>query len=136
MKCPDDVVVETVSFIPELLDPEFGRTPNAEPKILTDEEVADILRMTVDWVREHAEEVPGNFRLGSYYRFRSLPLERWLGTLDRLLLVEEAAAMLLVPKSWVYQNTEQIPGYLRLGRYVRFRKRILEHFIAGSGVAQ
>jgi hypothetical protein len=135
MTCPDDVV-ETISSIPELLDSEFGRTPNAKPRLLLDEEVADILRMTIDWVREHAEEIPGFLRLGSYYRFRSLPLERWLGTLDPLLLVDEAAAMLEVPKSWVYQNVEQIPGYLRLGRYVRFRRRILEHFIAGSGVAQ
>ena len=92
--------------------------------------------MTLEWVRAHATEIPGIERLGSYYRFRSTMIEQWLGSLDRLLEAEQVAALLKVPTSWVYTNANELPGVLRLGRYVRFRPNVIRHFLSGSGVAQ
>lgn len=109
---------------------------SAFPSFLSGKEVADLLLMTVDWVRAHASEIPGLERLGSYYRFRSTAVQQWLGGSDRLLEAERVAALLRVPKSWVYANADQIPGVLRLGRYVRFRPNIVRHFLTGSGVVQ
>lgn len=102
----------------------------------SDKELADVLVMTVSWVRSHASEIPGFARLGSYYRFRSSAIEQWLGSLDRLLEAEQVSALLKVPTSWVYANADQIPGVLRLGRYVRFRPRTLNQFLGGSEVVQ
>jgi hypothetical protein len=92
--------------------------------------------MTTDWVRSHAGEIPGFERLGSYFRFRSAAIEQWLGSLDRLLESHDVAALLKVPKSWVYANADQIPGVLRLGRYVRFCPVNINRFLGGSEVAQ
>jgi hypothetical protein len=39
-----------------------------------------------------------------------------------LLTAEEAAAILRVPRSWVYSHLDLLPT-VRLGRYVRFRRR-------------
>ncbi len=88
------------------------------------------------WVRTHAHEIPGFERLGRYYRFHTSQVEEWLGSLERLLLVEEVADLMKVPKSWVYANADEIPGVLRLGHYVRFRPTVIRQFLAGSGVAQ
>jgi predicted DNA-binding transcriptional regulator AlpA len=104
--------------------------------MLSDEELAEILVMTIDWVHSHASELPGFERLGSYFRFRSKAIELWLGNLDRVLEAEEVAALLKVPKSWVYANADEIPGVLRLGRYVRFRPAVIRQFLGGSEVAQ
>ncbi len=104
--------------------------------LLSDKEVANILVMTITWVRSHAGEIPGSKRLGSYFRFCSQEVERWLGTLDPLLEAETVAELLRVPQSWVYANADEIPGVLRLGRYVRFRPAILQLFLAGSEVVQ
>ena len=41
-----------------------------------------------------------------------------------------------VPTSWVYANADQVPGVLRLGRYVRFRPTIINQFLGGSEVVQ
>ena len=40
---------------------------------------------------------------------------------DKLLTLEEAAALLKVPKSWIYERTRKgaIP-HLKLGKYLRF----------------
>ena len=43
--------------------------------MLSDEELAQILVMTVDWVHCHAGDLPGFERLGSYFRFRSKAIE-------------------------------------------------------------
>lgn len=109
---------------------------SAFPPFFSDVELADILIMTVPWIRAHANEIPGFQRLGAYYRFRSGAIAQWLGCLDRLLDVEQAAALLKVPTSWVYSNADQIPGVLRLGRYVRFRPVVVKRFLGGSEVAQ
>ncbi|PSH03125.1 MAG: hypothetical protein CXZ00_13960 [Acidobacteria bacterium] len=109
---------------------------SAFPSFLSDKEVADLLVVTLEWVRAHATEIPGIERLGSYYRFRSTMIEQWLGSLDRLLEAEQVAALLKVPTSWVYTNANELPGVLRLGRYVRFRPNVIRHFLSGSGVAQ
>jgi predicted DNA-binding transcriptional regulator AlpA len=98
---------------------------------MTDSEVAAILTVTVDWVRCHAAEIPGLQRLGMYYRFHRVPLEEWLGGLDPLMSAEEVAALLKVPPSWVYANAKEIPGRIRLGRYVRFRPSVIRKFLAG-----
>jgi predicted DNA-binding transcriptional regulator AlpA len=104
--------------------------------LLSDGELADILVMTIAWVRSHATEFPGFERLGTYYRFRSAAIEQWLGSLDRLLEAEQVSSLLKVPTSWVYANADQIPGVVRLGRYVRFRPAVIKRFLGGSEVAQ
>ena len=104
--------------------------------LLSDQEVADILITTVDWLRSHASEIPGLERLGMYYRFHRKPLEQWLGSLDRLLVAEQVAALMKVPPSWVYANADKIPGVLRLGRYVRFRPTVVRQFLSGSEACQ
>ncbi len=110
-------------------------TVGFEP-LLTDKEIADLLVVTVEWARSHANEIPGFERLGAYYRFRRGPLQHWLGSLDRLLEPSQVASLLNVPKSWVYAKADEIPGVLRLGRYVRFRPTILQRFLNGSELAQ
>jgi hypothetical protein len=77
--------------------------------LLSDEEVATILALTLDWVRSHADEIPGFKRLGAYYRFRRAPFEQWLGSLDVLFQAEEVAVLLKVPKSWVEKH-RPFPG--------------------------
>jgi len=104
--------------------------------LLSDEEVATILAVTNDWARSHADEIPGFIRLGAYYRFHRAPFEQWLGSLDVLLLAEEVAPLLKVPKTWIYANADQIPGSIRLGRYLRFRPAVIKSFLGGSEVAQ
>jgi predicted DNA-binding transcriptional regulator AlpA len=92
--------------------------------------------MTIGWVRSHAGEIPGFERLGAYFRFRSQAVEQCLSSLDRLLEAEQVAALLKVPKSWVYTNANQIAGLLQLGRYVRFRPAAIKAFLGWSEVAQ
>jgi hypothetical protein len=92
--------------------------------------------MTIAWVRSHAEEIPGFRRLGSYFRFCSRDVEPWLGSLDQLFEANTVAALLCVPQSWVYANADEIPGVIRLGRYVRFRPAIIRQFLSGSEVVQ
>ena len=132
MNCPS----ESVSAKPEHLHPDFGRDLDPKAILLLDQQVADILRMTVDWVRDHATDIPGFERLGQYYRFRPVVLSRWLGTLECLLIADDVAKLLGVPTSWVYANADQIPGVLRLGRYVRFRPRILNVWLSGAEACQ
>jgi hypothetical protein len=107
----------------------------AIPLLLSDADLAEILVMTLEWVRSHATDIPGFERLGAYYRFRRVAVEEWLGGLDRLLEVHEAADLMKVPRSWVYANADEIPGCIRLGRYVRFRPALLLNFLRGSEVA-
>jgi hypothetical protein len=104
--------------------------------LLSDEEVGQILVMTVEWVRSHSTEIPGLERLGMYYRFHRKPIELWLGSLDHLLEADQVAGLLKVPTSWVYANADEIPGVLRLGRYVRFRPTIIKQFLGGSEACQ
>lgn len=104
--------------------------------LFSDEEVAAILTVTIDWVRSHANEIPGLQRLGSYYRFLVAPLVEWLGSLEPLFKAEQIAPRLKVPISWVYANASQIPGFLRLGRYIRFRPSLFNKFIGGSEACQ
>ena len=119
------------------LENQLAATPvPAFTPLLSDKDVADILVMTVAWVRSHAGEIPGFRRLGSYFRFCGQEVERWLGSLDQLFEAETVAALLCVPQSWVYANADQLPGVLRLGRYVRFRPAIIRLFLAGSEVVQ
>lgn len=106
------------------------------PSLLSDEEVARILVMTLPWVRAHAGEIPGFERLGSYFRFRSSDIEEWLGSMERLLEAEQVATLLHGPISWVYANAEAIPGFIRLGRYIRFRPKLLRPFLGGEELAQ
>jgi hypothetical protein len=104
--------------------------------LLSDKDVADILLMTIAWVHSHADEIPGFRRLGSYFRFCSREVEHWLGSLDELFEAETVATLLCVPQSWVYANADQLPGVLRLGRYVRFRPAVIQRFLASSEVVQ
>jgi hypothetical protein len=108
--------------------------PLAFPPLLSDSELADILITTTDWVRSHSREIPGFRKLGSYFRFCSQSVEQWLGGLDHLFLAEQVAALAKVPESWVYANADEIPGLLRLGRYVRFRPAAIQQFLSGAEV--
>jgi len=48
-----------------------------------------------------------------------------------LLTAEEVAAILRVPRSWVYGHLNILP-VVRLGRYVRFRRRGIDRMANGS----
>ncbi|HLH09262.1 MAG TPA: helix-turn-helix domain-containing protein [Terriglobales bacterium] len=57
-------------------------------------------------------------------------------TEDALLNAEEVAQILRVPKSWIYSHLHELPA-IRLGRYVRFRRCEIEHFLEErSGACQ
>jgi excisionase family DNA binding protein len=48
---------------------------------------------------------------------------------DAILLdADEVAQILRVPRSWVYSHLKELPA-IRLGRYVRFRRSEIEHFL-------
>jgi hypothetical protein len=85
------------------------------PLLLSDDELASILLMTTDWMRTHAEEIPGFKRLGSYFRFCREVVKKWPGSLEPLLDAESAAKLMDVPKSWVYANADQVGGTRRGG---------------------
>jgi predicted DNA-binding transcriptional regulator AlpA len=104
--------------------------------LLSDKDLADILVMTTPWVHSHAVEIPGFIRLGSYFRFRNQTVEQWLGSLERLLEADRVSALLGVPESWVYANADDVPGVLRLGRYVRFRPANIRLLLGGVEVVQ
>ena len=80
---------------------------SALPSLLSDKDLADILVMTIDWVRSHACEIPGFKRLGSYFRFSSRAVEQWLGSFDPLFVVDQVAVLAKVPESWVYANADE-----------------------------
>jgi predicted DNA-binding transcriptional regulator AlpA len=44
----------------------------------------------------------------------------------------EVAKMLRVQPTWVYAHQQELPGLLRLGRYVRFRRAEIEEFVKGK----
>ena len=97
---------------------QLAETPvSAFTSLLSDGELAEILVMTVEWVRSHAGEIPGLERLGMYYRFHRKPIEQWLGSLDRLLEVDQVAVL-----QW--RKGMPIPGnntrLMRLGNLKRF----------------
>lgn len=53
--------------------------------------------------------------------------------LDELLTVEEVAAFLKVPKSWIYGKTrqrglERLP-HVKLGKYLRFEEQAVRAFL-------
>jgi excisionase family DNA binding protein len=56
--------------------------------------------------------------------------------LEELLTVDEVAALLKVPRSWVYEHArsrgtpraERLP-YIKLGKYLRFDARAVREFI-------
>ena len=108
----------------------------ASPLLLSDEDLAGILLMTIDWVRSHAAEIPGFMRMGRYFRFCRDVVETWLGGLDPLFDAKHASQLMGVPMSWVYTNADHIPGVLRLGHYVRFRPSVLVPFLKGSEVVE
>jgi len=87
-------------------------------------------------VRSHAGEIPGFKRFGSYFRFCREVVDKWLGGLEPLYDAAHASLLMGVPKSWVYANANDIPGLLRLGRYVRFRPAVILLFLQGSEVVQ
>ena len=48
---------------------------------------------------------------------------------DAILLdATEVAQILRVPRSWIYSHLSELP-VIRLGRYVRFRRSEIEHFL-------
>ncbi len=53
---------------------------------------------------------------------------------DQLLTLEEVAAMLKVPRSWIYERTRRklIP-HVKLGKYLRFPRAALSEWIHRAG---
>lgn len=51
--------------------------------------------------------------------------------MEKLLTVEEIAAMLQVPKTWIYRKTfeRKIP-FVKIGKYLRFRESEIITYIA------
>jgi predicted DNA-binding transcriptional regulator AlpA len=117
--------------------PSFGRSdlPGLDP-VLDKAQLAELLAVPPTWVASNAESIPGMFRLGRYLRFRSAAIEGWLGGNAPLLKPEEVSHLLSVPTSWVYSHAVQIPGVLRLGYYIRFRRAAMEAFLGGSETCQ
>jgi excisionase family DNA binding protein len=52
-----------------------------------------------------------------------------------LLTADEVAAILRVPRSWVYSHLSDLP-VIRLGRYVRFKRSEVERFLENRGPCQ
>jgi len=46
-----------------------------------------------------------------------------------LMTPDEVARVLRVHRSWVYAHQQELPGFVRLGRYVRFRRIAIEEFL-------
>ena len=51
-----------------------------------------------------------------------------------LLTAPEVAERLRVPLSWVRKHGKELPGLVRLGKYVRWSATELDRFIAGGGL--
>lgn len=55
---------------------------------------------------------------------------------DRLLAIEEAAAMIQKSQDWLYRNARQLPFTVRVGRHLRFSSSGIQRFIRErSGLA-
>ena len=52
-----------------------------------------------------------------------------------LLTAEEVAAILRVPRSWVYSHLDLLPT-VRLGRYVRFSRRGIDRLVDASSESE
>ena len=52
-----------------------------------------------------------------------------------LLTAAEVAELLRVPLSWVRKHGKELPGLVRLGKYVRWSATELDRFIAGGGLS-
>lgn len=53
--------------------------------------------------------------------------------LEELLTIDEVAALLKVPKSWIYERTrrrgaERLP-YIKLGKYLRFEEKEIRDYL-------
>ncbi|MGB0125345.1 MAG: helix-turn-helix domain-containing protein [Silvibacterium sp.] len=55
-----------------------------------------------------------------------------LPLLDSVLNKNEVAKLLSVPVTWVATHSGAIPGAFRLGRNLRFRRMVVEEWLAGS----
>ena len=57
------------------------------------------------------------------------------GESETLLTIEQVAAMLAVQESWVYRQVKErrLP-FLKVGKYVRFRRADVSKFIESSAV--
>ena len=49
---------------------------------------------------------------------------------EYLVTPAEVAELLRVPITWIYAHQGELPGLLRLGRYVRFRRVAIEQFLS------
>ena len=54
---------------------------------------------------------------------------------EALLTAAEVAERLRVPLSWVRKHGKELPGLVRLGKYVRWSATELDHFIAAGGLS-
>jgi excisionase family DNA binding protein len=55
---------------------------------------------------------------------RAIPVDK-----TPLMTPDEVANVLRVHRSWVYAHQQEIPGLVRLGRYVRFRRVAIVEFL-------
>ena len=63
------------------------------------------------------------------------PTPRVLPEAEALLTAPELAERLRVPLSWVRKHGKDLPGLVRLGKYVRWSATELDRFIAGGGLS-
>lgn len=52
----------------------------------------------------------------------------------RLLTANEVSGRLRVPVSWVRKHGAELPGVVRLGKYIRWDSAKLDQFIAAGGL--
>lgn len=53
---------------------------------------------------------------------------------SRLLTAAEVSERLRVPISWVRKHGAELPGIVRLGKYIRWDSARLNEFVAGGGL--
>ena len=68
----------------------------------------------------------------SQHGVANLPASEGTGA-DELLTLDEVAAFLKVPKSWIYERTRRklIP-HVKLGKYLRFSRAALSTWVRGT----
>jgi len=71
----------------------------------------------------------------AYEAFQEGDLSRTENADHSLLTADEVAAILRVPRSWVYSHANLLPS-VRLGRYIRFRRRGIDCMTSGSNESE
>ena len=130
MYCTQSAIETTRAMeIPAILP---NTIPGYQP-LLSDEEVATILAMTLDWSVPMRTTSRDSGALAITSASITIPFSSgsadWRSSFrpKRLLRCSKSG------KSWIYANADQIPGSIRLGRYLRFRPAVIRAFLGWVG---